>query len=72
MAKLAAGNKVDPDQYYFRAAPRFAAARGKYDWLNGNMFVCAGARYPEFVELSFYQLASAAVIQFTLRIRRRC
>jgi len=57
MAKLAAGEKVDPGQYYFRAAPRFAAPSGKYDWLNRNTFVCAGARYPEFVELSFYQLA---------------
>ncbi len=56
MARLAAGEKVAADEYYFRAAPRFAAPRGKYDWLNRSMFVCAGARHPQEVVLSFYQI----------------
>jgi hypothetical protein len=56
MRRLAAGERVDPAEYYFRSTPRFAVAAGKYDWLNRSIFVCAGARYPESIRLWFYRV----------------
>jgi hypothetical protein len=44
MARLAAGEEVDPASYYFRTVPEFIAPNGRYDWLNRSVFVCAGAR----------------------------
>ncbi|RKF22701.1 DUF3237 domain-containing protein [Altericroceibacterium spongiae] len=45
MARLAAGEEVDPADYYFRTVPEFIAPEGPYDWLNKSIFVCSGARY---------------------------
>ncbi|MCJ2183444.1 DUF3237 domain-containing protein [Novosphingobium sp. 1949] len=45
MARLAAGEVVDPAEYYFRTVPEFFAPDGPYDWLNQSIFLCAGARY---------------------------
>jgi len=47
MAKLAAGEPVDPSQLYFRTTPFFeTAADGKYAWMNGACFVATGRREP--------------------------
>lgn len=46
MARLAAGEAVDPSELYFRIAPRFEAPTGKYDWLNRIVAVGAGHRLP--------------------------
>ena len=54
--RLAAGETVDPDEYYFRANPRFKAPAGPYDWLNRSIFVCSGARYPDAIRLWFYRV----------------
>jgi Protein of unknown function (DUF3237) len=51
MARLAAGEGVDPAEYYFRTIPEFIAPVGKYDWMNKSVFVCAGARYAESIKL---------------------
>jgi hypothetical protein len=51
MARLAAGEMVDPTAYYFRAAPQFIAPLGRYDWLNTSIFVCSGARYAASIRL---------------------
>ncbi len=51
MARLAAGEEVDPALYYFRTAPEFIAPEGKYDWLNKSIFVCSGARYAAGIKL---------------------
>lgn len=56
MKRLAAGEHVDPAEYYFRATPRFSVAAGKYDWLNRNIFICTGARYPDSIRLWFYRV----------------
>ena len=45
MKRLAAGESVDPGEYYFRATPVLSAPAGKYEWLNRSLFVCSGARY---------------------------
>ena len=56
MAQLAAGEKVDPAAYYFRASPQFSAPAGPYDWLNRRLFLCTGEREPNAVTLWVYQV----------------
>ncbi|MFM5923820.1 MAG: DUF3237 domain-containing protein [Novosphingobium sp.] len=51
MQRLAAGEEVDPAEYYFRTVPEFIAPAGRYDWLNRSVFVCAGARYAAGIKL---------------------
>ncbi len=51
MQRLAAGEDVDPAEYYFRTTPEFIAPSGKYDWLNKSVFVCSGARYASTIKL---------------------
>lgn len=51
MARLAAGEDVDPAEYYFRTVPEFIAPNDPYDWLNRSIFICAGARYASSIKL---------------------
>jgi hypothetical protein len=44
MARLAAGDPVDPKAYYFRMVPVFETASKKYDWLNRIVAVGTGRR----------------------------
>jgi hypothetical protein len=46
MARLAAGEVVDPATYYFRISPIFETASKKYEWLNRIMAVGTGRREP--------------------------
>jgi hypothetical protein len=57
MKRLAAGESVDPAEYYFRAAPQFSAPAGKYDWLNRSLFLCTGSRAALGIQLWFYRVA---------------
>ena len=56
MARLAAGETVDPSAYYFRASPRFEVAPGPHRWLSENTFVCVGKRWPASVALDVYRV----------------
>ena len=56
MKRLAAGESVDPSEYYFRATPVLTAPAGKYEWLNRHLFVCNGARYATAITLWIYQI----------------
>ncbi|MFO1399893.1 MAG: DUF3237 domain-containing protein [Steroidobacteraceae bacterium] len=56
MRRLAAGEAVDPSEYYFRACPSFEAPAGRYEWLNRGLFVCTGARYPAAVKLWVWKI----------------
>jgi hypothetical protein len=56
MARLAAGEEVDPAEYYFRTVPEFIAPKGPYDWLNKSIFVCAGARYANAIRLFVWRV----------------
>lgn len=51
MARLSAGEEVDPAAYYFRTVPVFIAPTGPYDWMNRSIFICSGARYPLGIKL---------------------
>jgi hypothetical protein len=54
MQRLAAGEDVDPADYYFRTNPRFKAPEGKYAWLNKSIFVATGGRYKNSIKLWFF------------------
>jgi hypothetical protein len=56
MRRLAAGEHVDPREYYFRATPSLTAPAGKYDWLNRSLFICSGARYATAITLWVYEV----------------
>jgi hypothetical protein len=56
MARLAAGERVDPALYYFRASPQFEVQPGPLGWLMENTFVCVGKRWPDSVELDVYRV----------------
>ena len=47
IAALARGERVDPDTYYFRTAPRFETGHSKYAFLNRLVAVASGDRRPE-------------------------
>lgn len=51
MKRLAAGEAVDPAEYYFRTIPEFIAPLGPYEWLNKSVFVCSGARSADGIRL---------------------
>jgi hypothetical protein len=51
MKRLAAGETVDPAEYYFRTVPEFIAPVGKYDWMNRSIFLCSGARFASSIKL---------------------
>lgn len=44
LARLAAGDAVDPREYYFRTSPVFEVASGPHGWLADNLFVATGER----------------------------
>jgi hypothetical protein len=46
MARLAAGERVDPSTYYFRMAPVFETAAKQYAWINKIVAVGTGRREP--------------------------
>jgi hypothetical protein len=56
MARLLAGEKVDPALVYFRAAPTFEVGPGPHEWLTQNLFVSAGKRAPDGVEIRIYKV----------------
>jgi hypothetical protein len=56
LQRQAAGELVDPAQIYFRTVPRFETADARYQWLMRRLFVCAGARFPDRVEIRFFEL----------------
>ena len=56
MRRLVAGEKVDPSEYYFRAAPSLTAPAGKYEWLNRRLFLCTGARFATSIRLWVYEV----------------
>jgi hypothetical protein len=56
MARLRRGEPVDPALIYFRTVPRFETAVPELAWLQRSIFICAGARHPQAVELHFFQV----------------
>ena len=54
LARIAAGEPVDPREYYFRSSPMFETGDSRYAWLNGIIAVCSAMRLKSEVILDFY------------------
>jgi hypothetical protein len=56
MAKLNAGESVDPSLVYFRTVPRFETSDPRYKWLQRHVFVATCERHPETVIVHVFQV----------------
>ena len=56
LKRLAAGENVDPAQYYMRTTPLFETGDPRYAWLNRIVCVATGARRPAAVELEVFEV----------------
>jgi Protein of unknown function (DUF3237) len=54
LARLAAGEDVDPSEYTFRASTRIETAAAGLDWLNKGVFLSVGGRQPSGVVYETY------------------
>lgn len=54
LARIAAGEPVDPREYYFRSSPVFETGDPRYAWLNGIVAVGSAVRLRDEVILDFY------------------
>ena len=56
IARLAAGERVDASEYYFRTSPVFETGAPRYAWLNGIIAVAAGERRADAVIITAYEV----------------
>jgi hypothetical protein len=56
MARLNAGEVVDPSEVYFRAVPTFETAAPELQWLTRSIFLATGERYPNGVIIRFFRV----------------
>jgi hypothetical protein len=56
MDRMARGEYVDPEHYYFRSVPVFETASEKYHWLTTHVFVASGVRKPDKVVISVFKI----------------
>ena len=56
LAKLRAGEPVDPSAYYFRAVPKFEVSAPELRWLSRSLFICTGQRRARQVILNFWKV----------------
>lgn len=56
-ARIAAGEAVDPSEYYMRTAIRLASGHPAYDWVNRTLFIASGGKVGSTVRLAVYRVA---------------
>ena len=56
LARLRAGETVDPSEYYFRSVPVFEAPDGPHGWLNDSVFVASLCRDGADVLVAVYRV----------------
>jgi hypothetical protein len=56
IARLTAGEDLDPALYYFRTTPRFDVADGPHGWMRRSVFVAQGVRHPDTVVLRVWRV----------------
>ncbi len=56
IAALVRGESVPPERIYFRCAPRFEIERADLAWMTQTLFIGTGARFPDRVEMVFYEV----------------
>ena len=55
--RMARGELVPANQYYFRTTAQFEAPKGsKYEWLNRAVFVGVAERHPDAAMIRFYKV----------------
>jgi hypothetical protein len=54
--RIMRGEKVHPDEVYFRCQPQLEATAPQWAWLNESQFIGTGRRTPDGVYLSFYRV----------------
>jgi len=54
MARLAAGEEVDPSAYYMRTTARLETGDPRHAWVNQTLFVGTGGRWASQVRLSLF------------------
>lgn len=54
IARLSAGEDLDPALYYFRTTPVFDVAAGPHAWLRRSVFVARGIRKPDHVIIEVF------------------
>ena len=54
LARVAAGEDVDPSLYYFRTTPRFTTGHPALGWMNRTLFVARGRRLAARVEIEVF------------------
>ncbi len=55
-ARLARGDQVDPDEYYFRTLVRLRAPAPRLDWLNHLIAVSTGRRDQSLVRIDVHEV----------------
>ena len=56
MERIAAGEPVEPTEYYLRNTPYFETASEKYDWLNRIVAVGVGRRMPDHAAYDVFEI----------------
>jgi hypothetical protein len=56
LKRIAAGEEVDPSEYYMRTVPELEASAPELDWVRRSLFVCSGARLKDTVIIAFYKV----------------
>ena len=56
LARLAAGEPVDPGEYYFRTLVTLETSAPAHTWVNGRLFIAVAAREPSAVVIDLYEL----------------
>ncbi|MCI5073849.1 DUF3237 domain-containing protein [Oricola sp.] len=56
LARLAAGEDVDPALYYMRTQPRLQTGDPRYAWLNRTVFVGTGERHASSVRIGLFEV----------------
>ena len=56
LARLAAGEEVDPSLYYMRTQPRLESGDPRYAWLNRTVLVGTGARFAAGVRVEVFEV----------------
>ena len=56
LARLAAGEALSADAYYFRTFVRLATSAPRLAWMNDRLFIGSGERRAEEVEITVYEV----------------
>jgi hypothetical protein len=56
LRRLNTGERIDPEQYYFRTVATFESSAPECEWLTAALFVGSGERLPDGVVVRFWRV----------------